>query len=370
MKEKILYIDHEFHRKTKSNIFLVELLKERYYVEYITFDPVANKFNCDKRVLEEEFDSLILFQVIVNMENLKKVFHYNNLIFIPMYDGVCSFPDSFWMNYKNCNIINFSKTLHEKLQKFGLSTNYIQFFPEPLECNEGGEKQVYFWQRTQSINLEKILCLLENYDIEKVHIHAVSDPGSYIDRPSEELIRKYNIEYSDWYESKEDMLNDEKNYAFYVAPRECEGIGMSFLEAMAMGKVVIAVDAPTMNEYIESGKTGFLFDNKNINPIEKKEIQQIQKNVYEYICKGFQEWQERKYDILKWVLEKPHVNEELYNRKFGDTTIISKHFLFHMLILTYEKGNTYRLFGKLKVPEAIADILFKIYFKIKKEPKK
>ena len=51
MKEKILYIDHEFHRKTKSNIFLVELLKERYYVEYITFDPVANKFNCDKRVL-------------------------------------------------------------------------------------------------------------------------------------------------------------------------------------------------------------------------------------------------------------------------------------------------------------------------------
>src|SRR6202012_2876394 len=40
-----------------------------------------------------------------------------------------------------------------------------------------------------------------------------------------------------------------------------EGVGITFLEAMARGCAVVAYDAPTMNEYIESGKTGVLLPN-------------------------------------------------------------------------------------------------------------
>ena len=44
-----------------------------------------------------------------------------------------------------------------------------------------------------------------------------------------------------------------------IAPRLHEGAGMNFLEQMARGCAVFANDAPTMNEYIEQGVSGFLF---------------------------------------------------------------------------------------------------------------
>lgn len=369
MVKKILYIDHEFHKKTKSNLFLVDLLRERYIVDYITFNPETNKYDCDRSIFNKEYDSLILFQVIVDMVRLKKIFHYSNLIFVPMYDGVYEFPDSFWINYKECNIINFSKNLHEKLQGMGLSTNYIQFFPKPMKYVEGKENQVYFWQRTPNITLDLILRLLENYDIEKIHIHAVLDSGNCFSKPFKEVEEKYQIDYSSWYDSKEDMISDQENYAFYIAPREYEGIGMSFLEAMAMGKVVIAPNSPTMNEYIESEENGFLYDLKDIKPLKKVNIRQIQRNTYEYMCEGYKEWQESKYDILRWVLEKPQINEEIFNKKFVNTIIISKHFLFNKLILTCEKDKKYKLFGKLRIPNVIAIILFDIYFRIRNNTK-
>ena len=45
-----------------------------------------------------------------------------------------------------------------------------------------------------------------------------------------------------------------------LAPRRKEGIGMAFLEAMAMGKCVVAHDDATMNEYIVDGESGLLVD--------------------------------------------------------------------------------------------------------------
>ena len=45
-----------------------------------------------------------------------------------------------------------------------------------------------------------------------------------------------------------------------LAPRFKEGIGMSFLEAMAMGKVVIAHNDATMDEAIEHSRNGWLAD--------------------------------------------------------------------------------------------------------------
>ena len=88
----------------------------------------------------------------------------------------------------------------------------------------------------------------------------------------------------------------------YVAPREFEGIGMSFLEAMAMGKAVIAVNQPTMNEYIQDGITGYLFDLKNPKPINLSKITQIQKNAYKYMKKGYQNWLKNRYKIIEFIL--------------------------------------------------------------------
>ena len=40
----------------------------------------------------------------------------------------------------------------------------------------------------------------------------------------------------------------------FISPRKQEGIGMSFLEAMSLGKYIIAINDSTMNEYILNKK--------------------------------------------------------------------------------------------------------------------
>lgn len=62
-----------------------------------------------------------------------------------------------------------------------------------------------------------------------------------------------------FWKSRQDYLRDLGKFQVYFAPRKYEGIGMTFLEAMAMGMCVIAENAPTANEYIISGRNGILY---------------------------------------------------------------------------------------------------------------
>jgi glycosyltransferase involved in cell wall biosynthesis len=68
-----------------------------------------------------------------------------------------------------------------------------------------------------------------------------------------------------------------KQAGIYIAPRKLEGIGISFLETMVMGKAVIAQDAPTMNEYIENGINVYLVDFNKPEPIDLSNIEWVQK---------------------------------------------------------------------------------------------
>jgi glycosyltransferase involved in cell wall biosynthesis len=50
-----------------------------------------------------------------------------------------------------------------------------------------------------------------------------------------------------------------------MAPRRYEGIGMAFLEAMAMEMCVVAENQSTANEYILSGKNVILYGGDRIH---------------------------------------------------------------------------------------------------------
>lgn len=90
----------------------------------------------------------------------------------------------------------------------------------------------------------------------------------------------------------------------YIAPREYEGIGMSFLEAMAMGKAVIALNNPTMNEYIVNNQTGYLYDKNNPKPINFSNISNIRKNTHQYMKNGYKNWNKEKNKIIR-LIKKP-----------------------------------------------------------------
>lgn len=79
-----------------------------------------------------------------------------------------------------------------------------------------------------------------------------------------ELIRRYR-----WVSQTRCFFGNAINEkAIFIAPRDYEGIGLSFLEAMAMGKAVVGVNNPTMNEYIADGKIKYFFDLDNIKEID------------------------------------------------------------------------------------------------------
>ena len=143
--KKLLFIGHEFHKKTKSSDFMKELLAEKYDVESFYIDPYKISETDFNQITGKTFDLLILWQVMPSLEELRKYISFKQCAFFPMYDNTKTLNSPLWNEYKNCNIINFSKAFHKTCQDGGLSSYYIQYFPKPAEIiDEGDEKSIFF----------------------------------------------------------------------------------------------------------------------------------------------------------------------------------------------------------------------------------
>lgn len=299
--KKIIFIDHSFHQKTESSQFLINYLKEFFDVEIILDESWKGRPFPDLSFIDDNYLAVIFWQSIPDKNIIKKINH-DNIIFFPMYDGF-RYDYTYIREFRDLKIVNFSKTLHKKLTKWGLDSLHIQYFPEPKEFTPGNINEVFFWQRLTHINIKTIIKFFERNNI-KIHIHRVVDQNEEFIQPDKGLEEKFNITYSDWFEKKNEYFDLIKEKSFYIAPRDYEGIGMSFLEAMAMGKAVIAVGNPTMNEYIRNGENGYLFDLKSIKEINLSNVRQIQRNTYKYMCNGYKKWSEDKHKIIGFIKRK------------------------------------------------------------------
>ncbi len=311
--KKLLFIGHEFHKKTKSSDFLQKLLAEKYEVETFYINPYKISETDFTHITGKTFDLLILWQVMPSLEGLRKYIRFKQCAFFPMYDNTKTLNSHLWNEYKNCNIINFSKAFHKTCQDGGLSSYYIQYFPKPAEIiDEGDEKSIFFWQRSDKITTRTLQKVIDTKGIETVYLHKSIDPKNKFIPPSKNLERK--VVYSSWFDTKEDMQKYIQKSALYFAPRRYEGIGMSFLEAMASGRCVIAPDYPTMNEYIKNGETGFLYNYKKPELLTILNVREIQKNTAEYIKQGYEKWEKEKYKIFDYIESEPVTNTELLNK--------------------------------------------------------
>ena len=297
--KKVVFISHSYHEKTRSTKFLIDYLSQTYDVEVIVDESWIGKTLPDLSFIDESYLAVIFFQLLPPKNIIKKIKN-DNLLHFPMYDHSGGFSLRFWSDYRNLKMINLSKTLHTKLKKWGFKSIYVQYFPEPNGFVPGKKDEVFFWQRLSHLNINTVAKLCGKSDL-KIHVHKAVDPGQGFVQPSMALEKKFNITYSDWFEDKAEMLDLIKQKGIYVAPRELEGIGMSFLEAMAMGKAVIAVNNPTMNEYIENGKNGYLFDLRHPKEIDLSNIEQVQKNCYAFMQKGYVQWEKDKDLIVEFI---------------------------------------------------------------------
>jgi hypothetical protein len=298
--KKLLFIGHSYHQKTKSADFLLDLLQTKYAITKCYVDPYNDENSNFDDISGNRYDYVVCWQIMYPLNKLRQIIKYEKCVFFPMFDGVCPLDDIKWGEYAKAKIICFCKHLYEDLRKRGFDCEYIQYFPNVQKTEISGDTtSLFFWQRREEINLQVIDKLFSPQEVTHIHLHKALDPQqNFIEHPL-----KQHCTISTWFDKRDDLYKTMLKSALYMAPRLEEGIGMSFLEAMAMGRCVIAPDNPTMNEYIEHGKTGYLYNLQNIKMISLKNIRQIQQNTLDCMIAGQKQWNERKYKIFDWIDE-------------------------------------------------------------------
>ena len=130
MKKRILYLDLPYHKKTKSSVFVLDLLKKYYDVDVYYYEPTLNIVREMHEILNIEYDFLVCWQVMPEDYVLSHI-NYNRGVFFPMYDNVVGMPEEIWERFTGFLIISFSRELYRYLLSKGFLAKYIQYFPMP-----------------------------------------------------------------------------------------------------------------------------------------------------------------------------------------------------------------------------------------------
>lgn len=308
MKIRIAFIDHSFHQKSTATFFLMDMLRQEYDVEIFWDESWWNGPRADISGLADRgFDTLILFQLIDRYSPAElKNSGCRNIVLIPMYDHSGCWSDLYWLQYRDFTIVNFSKALHEQLCRLGIRSGYFQFFLPPdlsvSEVSKNDGLHGFFWQRTDGITWEHIRTLIKGADFRSFHLHLAVDPPGY-DKivPTDEEMSRYNITLSEWFDKHEDYFKATSRANVFFAPRLYEGIGMSFVEAMARGKFIVAPDHPTMNEYITHGLNGLLYNPDVPEPLAFPSSDALVGPVLQSATEGYGRWCEQRADLLDFI---------------------------------------------------------------------
>ncbi len=285
--EKILFINPgDNFNITCSSRFFYDFLCKNYEVD---IDLAQDGFISYEEINQKNYFAIISFYFMADFSK----FSCKNLIFVPMYDGF-SYCRENLAQLKNVKIINFCKLLHKQSKAFGLQSYYLKYYPELQITDEKKRDKIFYWQRRDtsfSHLLKYFPSDLAEIGCSKSILHSVNDGGEdkFI-KPDDEEIKKYNIEITKWFENKSDLFEILDTTKYYIAPRKQEGIGLSFLDAMSRGCVIIAHNDCTMNEYIKNGYNGYLIDFDNPKKIKFKDYENIRANSIKDLKNGRDEY--------------------------------------------------------------------------------
>ena len=292
MKPKLVYIDHSFHQKTKSTDFLRDILSKNFEIIDIWDNSWKGEKNLTVDFINSQgFDYILFFQVLLPVSELKKI--KAKLIWVPMYDSIVGKGESFWMELSTVSIkiISFSRKISEIAEKNAINAMSVQYFFNPEnfgKVEDYSGKRIFFWQRMK-FSFEDVKKIIGDQKIDQCILKLDPDPGYEAVFPSKEDIEKYNIKIIQSTLLKDKYLNLLKESNIFISPRRFEGIGMSFIEAMSMGMAVVAIDNPTMNEYINN-ENGYLFDSKKVREIGLVSFQQKGINARRTCKQGYSRW--------------------------------------------------------------------------------
>jgi hypothetical protein len=308
----VAYVDHSFHRTTKSTGFLPELLRRHGHVVDNFWDDAWQGGAPVEWAAVRSYDVVIMFQSYCPPEGMNFRRAHPNVIYIPMLDqfGLWQGPllnlAEFWEPFQGSKVLNFSNAMHCMTTGFGIVSHFVRYYqavpdvpPPPQQGLHG-----FFWlRRERELPWQVIRKLIANSKFDSFHIHLATDPGTPpATPPSGEDIARYNITTSTWFENKSDLNALIASANVYFAPRLEEGIGNSFLEAMARGQCVVAPNQGTMNEYILPGVNGLLYDIGHPTALDFAGVVELGRQAKKGAALGRSHWQQAEQKLMDFIL--------------------------------------------------------------------
>ena len=295
----ILLIDHECHRRTKSADFFCQLLKSDHNVDVFYY---GRHYDCKLPKAKIDWADVIVFWEFIPFR-FRLGLTGKPCVFVPMYDNEWA-SVGLWKRLAllGMNVISFSERVTRHAKQCGVENIVsVKYAPSPNEIHSepGNPRVVALWERG-TVSFEAIKKLFKPEQIDKVLLMRRAEENIQYAPISQEDVQSYKVKIHDGgFLPEEEYRKILEEPGVYIAPRLKEGIGMSFLEQMAMGKCVIAHHDSTMDEYITDGENGLLVDMRNPRPVESEKIEKARHNARKSIVAFNEKWESDKDEILR-----------------------------------------------------------------------
>ena len=286
---KLLFIDHECHKKTQSAEFFLEVVRRRFSVDEHYY---ANYYKTGANNAISGCDGAIVWEFPI----ARNKFYFTGKVnaFVPMYDNEWA---SFWqwkrIAWSGIGVISFCDKVSAHARRCGVKNILdVRYFPDPTAFSQvqGDPKRVFLWERGE---------------IDRATAERLFPPSQgYV----------FDVKKADEFLDRDVYLKRLSKCGIVIAPRRKEGIGMAFLEAMAMGKCVVANNDATMNEYIKDGETGILFARGIEKTVDAAIVAKVRKNMA-VASASFR---------ARWLQDKEKINAFLANQKLCHPSLLNR----------------------------------------------
>jgi len=307
--KNLLFVDHSYHEKTRATVFLQELLAVYFDVELI-WDQRWNKGPSPSAadLNARNADVIVFFQTLPRLRGLRGL-RCPNIVWVPMRDG---------LNYRSSRLrrlgastlktLNFCQEAHNFFSDNGHESMFTQYWPPAADIQPRASHQapaIFFWPRRREITWQTLKTLLGDFRPRKIVLRYAPDPGHEFEPPSDADIRDYRITVLKGWLEHEQYLAQLRDCDIFMAPRPFEGIGQAMLEAMNYGMAVIAPDAPTMNEYVVNGRSGWLYTLAEPLPLDFAGWSTRGGQARSDLERGHEAWQRQAEEVAAFVAAAP-----------------------------------------------------------------
>ena len=294
-RPRVAFVDHSYHRVTRSSRFFVDALQETHDV--VELESGAWSGGTPISALDVDTvgaDTAVFWQALPWPSELLKL--RTPAVWVPMYDTAARRANRlFWrvLKERNVRVLSFCHALSRTIARQGIPVVDCTYYPDPsatetADCSD--DLRVFLWDRGE-VGFERLKSLLGDQAVAETILRLSPDPGLRASRPpSSTDLTRYHVRVVIGPLAREDHFQLMARCNVFLAPRELEGIGLANLEAMAMGLAVVAPDRPTMNEYITHGVNGYLYDSRHPRAIDLRAVPVVGRRAREDVSLGHAAW--------------------------------------------------------------------------------